>query len=212
MLKKIKLALLGVVACSANFEVNAGTWYEDWIEQPIYETTYEIKYWGTASCQGQVLSVSQSQATDVKTYCLGNYHFFPFTPPSCGNNYCAASLPYQTQVATQHQTGTRKIAIQPYPSSVDIERLGCVNGARKFIVNVSGHEAASTMKIFTAGAPGYPEYQLFSGQTTASVLLSQYGTPSSLNVRVKLDDGSSYYTTLTNASCPGNGTPPRPLN
>jgi len=103
------------------------------------------------------------------------------------------------------------VAIQPYPTNVDLERLGCTGSARRFIVNITGTESSNTMKIYSGGSPSYPELVIYSGAVRNSVLLTSYPSTNLLNIRVKLDEGSSFYTSLRNAKCAGT-VHPRPLD
>ncbi len=215
----VLIAILSVTPTIAN----AGDWYDDWQEVPVYESTTKPVYFGSAYCTYTDSNESWSTGvtypeyapSDFRQMCMaqfGRLVSFPTTNKTCLAEFrqksCKITLPFAKTITETKLTGTKRVPIQPYPSSIDVERLGCTsNGARKFILHNSGVESASSMKVFIAGSPLYPDHQLYSGVATSNLLLTTYPSSDSMNIRVKLDSGSSYYATLYNASCSGSGNP-----
>lgn len=191
----------------------AGDWYEDWDTETTYEITYVPYYYGYDMCTNYYWETLEYYVHPNDKFPLpflyvvrlSNGQVVP-TPDSGDRNACKIYLPH-TGYDTIRTPKTRRVAIEPYPDNVDIERLGCTNQMRKFIINVGGTKDATSMKIYMGGSPAYPDTLIYSGAIHSNLLLNIYPPSDTTNLRVKLDAGSSFYTTLRNASCTGGGIP-----
>ncbi len=208
-----KLLILTLISFLPQLAI-AGTWYDDWNNVPIYETQTSVRYWGEAYCPIGNINVPLSSPSFYPSLCVNHSSFITGIPaPLCPAGSCSVTLPYAINVNEQVQIGVEHVAIQPFPTNVDVERLGCYGSGRRFIVNTTNISNATTMKIYSAGYPSFPEFILYSGTPQSSKLLIVYpGSSSTMNIRVKLDNGSSFYTTLQNAACTGGGGGGHPLN
>ncbi|CAM2069729.1 hypothetical protein SCOR_30420 [Sulfidibacter corallicola] len=204
-----------ICLCFISTSAFAGGWYEDW--EIVTETipTYYPYYYGEASCQYYDYSLDQwdtlyfytsrhpVQSLYVHRDPWGNV--LPTGHPVQTPGACRITLPY-VDYDVEYTTVTTRRPIQPYPESVSIERLGCNQNRQLIAVSANVAAGASTMKVFVAdNSLDYAEHLIYSGPYSETIGVSFYPIADTLNVRVKLDDGSSYYTTLRNAKCSGGG-------
>ncbi|MCL2913066.1 hypothetical protein L2725_04600 [Shewanella corallii] len=192
----------------------AGTWYEDWNVETITTYVDVPVYEGSASCRtssGRYIS-DYIRPTNSSSACLsanGGYSL-----GYCGGSSmsCSAGVPF-SRMERKAVTTVRRTPIQPYPSDVAIERLGCVGqNGRKIMLSTNYAQGASGMKVYMASSPDYPETLVYNGSYNSNMLLTVYPGSNTVNIRVKLDNGSSYYSVARYMECSGGGRPPRPLD
>ncbi|CAM2007245.1 hypothetical protein [Acanthopleuribacter pedis] len=204
--------------CFVSMPVFAGGWYDDW--EIVTETvpTYYPYYYGGASCQYYEYA---NDYWDTLTFYTDRHpvrtlyihrdpwgNVVPTGHPVPTPGACRITLPY-VDYDVEYTTVTTRKPIQPYPESVSIERVGCHQNRRVIAVSAAVAAGASTMKVFVAdNGYQYAEHLIYSGPYAETIGLSFYPASDTLNVRVKLDDGSSFYTTLRSARCSGPDGPP----
>ena len=200
--------------------ISAGEWYDDWETVTITDYVDETYFYGLAECSAPNQYGSTSylslyfQELSVRDICLNSYG--GYEPTTCNNAY-GSPLPYGVCNASLPNQGTKQVPvtrtehrpIQPYPDNVWVERSSCTSyGARQILVTTQIEQHASNMKVYSASAPAYPESVVYSGAYREVKLLTVYPTSNDLNIRVKLDNGSSYYSIVRNVKCGrGGGNP-----
>jgi len=61
------------------------------------------------------------------------------------------------------------------------------------------------MKIYGSRSPYFPDTLFYSGAFSESKLITVNATSNIMNFRVKLDNGSSYYTSQSQMNCTSSG-------
>ncbi len=199
----------------------AGDWYDDWLTTSVPITGVANVYQGVASCYVNLpFPLSANIQPTLRSavflyhdpYYYGTgYAFFPEDVPA-GAQACQAAVPFSHQQEFITGYSTERTPILPFPSSVDIERLGCINSSqRKIIVTTEGSNDSSpnNMKIYGSTSPYFPDTLFYSGAFSENMLITVNATSDIMNFRVKLDNGSSYYTSQSQMNCtsPGGGGP-----
>jgi len=183
----------------------AGDWYDDWLFEEVTTRIDTPYYGGSKTCHtpnGDWLSLYKSK-TYVSTHTvykdLNKFDLF---------DSCTVTFP-QIGVDTTYKTKTVKSPIQPYANNVFIERLACSGSQRKVLISVANAEtAASSMQIFASPSPYYADNSIYSGSSRAHILTYVNANADTINFRIKLDDGSSYYASGSNMKCTGGGGVP----
>jgi len=208
---------------SAPFQSQAGTWYDDWNERTI-NTYDEVKvYEGIASCDvngmdlwGYVHPIYQSSVymfRDPYNF-YGTGWTFSAEQVPYGFNYCKASVPF-TGETQKVKSGSYKEYYPelPFAANYNIERLGCISISQRRVVlsldSVNG-DSVSNMKVYGSTSPYFPETLFYSGPFQSNKIITVNATSDNMNFRVKLDNGSSSYTSISRMSC--NSGNPRPLD
>ena len=202
----------------------AGDWFDDWEYKSTPSKVTNV-YKGEASCAitypGQNgYSITKTFTLDVEDvytssvyFILDNYGIryssYKYDIPALNAYSCVATVPYDRSVPLEYYFWHEPIA--PYPGTVDIERLGCINSyQRKVTLSLEHYGNATSMKVYAQSAPHYPEVLVHSGSAAHNPLITVGATSNTLYIRTKLDNGSSHYSSISGMSCSGGGG--RPLD
>ena len=223
-MKKYKLLLSTLslfTACAS-----AETWYDDWGTETKDIVENVQHYGGSGTC-----SYQQEDLLSTSSFPFHQNFLFPKTKSftlfdttdayptvlvrdtyrrinSNGfidfgyKNYnCQAINPLPTTYVESRVVGqeTTRFPIQPFPQYAMYEFGTCRFGTRQGFLTIGGTNTAQNMKV-RVSKYGFPNQVIYNGSANASVSFNTSST-GSYNISVKLDDGSSMYTTAFVPNC-----------